>query len=80
MQIDGNPLETYSPKATDTVVPLSWAFVTYMNAKVKKADQATIGEKFMGLFEGQGKYLILKDCFFSLNGYQKFVHNTFVCS
>ncbi len=55
MQIDGNPLETYSPKSTDNVVPLSWAFVTYMNAKVKKSDKVTIGDKFMGLFEGQGK-------------------------
>ena len=41
----------------DQFVPVSWAFVVFMEGKIKIADMDTIGMKFIDLLKTQGEHL-----------------------
>ena len=41
----------------DQFVPVSWAFVVFMQGKIKIADMDTIGMKFIDLLKTQSKHI-----------------------
>ena len=50
-------LELTAPTMANQFVPLSWAFLVYMEGKIKLADVTAIGNTFIDILRDQGKLL-----------------------